>query len=675
MKINDFFWNARTKKYTRIVLYTLVVLTSLLFLSRDLITRSVFSKYTRRAEQKFQIRTTIGEIGFTGLRTLRLDSLVIIPPNGDTLFQLQKAEIRLGLWDLMLLKFNPLEIKLDKLLIRLSGGRDSSNYRFLVFPSEKSALNTSSGHISAEGINENRRVTIMYRVMRAFFGLSTAKYIVNDFEFSYRHNPYFAKVTIPHLETGKEGFETTIITEESGNRSSIRLYAVSDKQTNQFSLKASRINEKALLPLVSHKLGVSVAFDTLLFDLTALKLTSSHITLKGKSSVSFLDLYGTRLSQSNVRLDYGLFDFTVNITPNRYEIDSTSSIRVNELNGKIGFTYTPDDRRIAFRCITDEFEVQRLFNSLPENLFRTLQGIKATGKISYSLGIDFSLDMPDSLKLLSKLNTQHLSLVSHGNTNFSTLNDTFTYDVYGDTGYVKSIFIGNQNPDFITLDKISPYVKNSIITAEDGGYYYHKGFDIEGIRYALAQNIKERRFARGGSTITMQLVKNLYLNQNKNLFRKAEEYLIVWLIESNKLVSKDRMLEIYLNIIEWGPGIYGVKDACKYYFDKRPDEVTLEEAIYLASVVPRPSKFKYCFEKDGNLKPFMSDFYSFVANKMLTRTMITQQEFDAIIPNVRLAGPAKNVLFDTTTNTVIDSFQLNDLLLQQWVRDSSLLLH
>jgi len=102
-------------------------------------------------------------------------------------------------------------------------------------------------------------------------------------------------------------------------------------------------------------------------------------------------------------------------------------------------------------------------------------------------------------------------------------------------------------------------------------------------------NIKERRFARGGSTITMQLVKNVFLNRNKTIARKMEEILLVWLIENQQLCSKERMFEVYLNIIELGPHIYGANEAAHFYFNKDASKLTLPESIFIASIIPRPN--------------------------------------------------------------------------------------
>ncbi|NOU18905.1 MAG: transglycosylase domain-containing protein [Bacteroidales bacterium] len=316
------------------------------------------------------------------------------------------------------------------------------------------------------------------------------------------------------------------------------------------------------------------------------------------------------------------------------------------------------------------FQSQQLFDALPDGLFTNLKGIKTNGTIDYSLDFKVRLDNPDSVYLNPKLITRSFGLVQYGYRNFSALNDTFSHDVYDEGQYIRTIRIDPSNKNFKRLDEISPFIINAVVTLEDGGFFTNQGFDLDAFKYAISENIKQKRYARGGSTITMQLVKNLYLNKSKNLFRKAEEYLIVWLIENQAIVPKERLLEIYLNIIEWGPNIYGVSEACQYYFSKSPKDVTLDEALYLASIVPRPKKFKYLFEKDGNLKSFMEDDFKFVSNKMLSRGMISEDQFNDLTYNIKLNGQAKNMLADTAS-TISDSISIDEISIE---RDTALLL-
>lgn len=117
------------------------------------------------------------------------------------------------------------------------------------------------------------------------------------------------------------------------------------------------------------------------------------------------------------------------------------------------------------------------------------------------------------------------------------------------------------------------------------------------------------------------------------------------------------MLEVYLNIIEWGPDVFGIREASQYYFGKKPSSLTLPEALFLAYIIPRPAKFRYLFDTEGKLKPFVTESFMFVANKMLNRGNITQQDYDnlATNPQVILTGPAKDLLKKESSSENIDS--------------------
>lgn len=143
---------------------------------------------------------------------------------------------------------------------------------------------------------------------------------------------------------------------------------------------------------------------------------------------------------------------------------------------------------------------------------------------------------------------------------------------------------------WISIDNISPNLIKAVISMEDGKFFIHKGIDWEEIEKSLAINKRRKKIARGGSAITMQLAKNLYLRPDKNIFRKGKELLIACRIE--KEVSKKSILEYYLNAIEWGKGIFGIKKAANIYFNKAAKDLKTEEAARLAATIPSPLRYK-----------------------------------------------------------------------------------
>lgn len=143
---------------------------------------------------------------------------------------------------------------------------------------------------------------------------------------------------------------------------------------------------------------------------------------------------------------------------------------------------------------------------------------------------------------------------------------------------------------WVPLSRISPYLIKAVLIGEDDKFWSHEGFDYEAIQKALEKDVKAKKFKLGGSTISQQLAKNLYLSPSKNPVRKIREAIITWKME--RVLSKKRMLELYLNVAEWGDrGIFGIEAAAEHYYGKPASALGPEEAARLASVLPNPRKF------------------------------------------------------------------------------------
>jgi len=140
--------------------------------------------------------------------------------------------------------------------------------------------------------------------------------------------------------------------------------------------------------------------------------------------------------------------------------------------------------------------------------------------------------------------------------------------------------------EWVPYQKISPNLKRALIAAEDANFLEHEGFDWEAIEKAYEKNLKKGRFVAGGSTISQQLAKNLFLSGRRSVVRKLQEAAITVMIET--VMSKRRIFEIYLNIIEWGNGVFGAEAAARHYFRKGAGQLTTWEAARLAAMVPNP---------------------------------------------------------------------------------------
>src|SRR5262245_17665023 len=142
---------------------------------------------------------------------------------------------------------------------------------------------------------------------------------------------------------------------------------------------------------------------------------------------------------------------------------------------------------------------------------------------------------------------------------------------------------------WVSYNTISPHLRNAVLIAEDSAFFQHPGYDLGEIKESVKRNWREKRLARGASTITQQLAKNLYLSTSRNPLRKIRELFIAQELEKN--LSKQRIFEIYLNVIEWGDGVYGVEPASRTYFGKSASALLPEEAASLAAMIPNPRRY------------------------------------------------------------------------------------
>jgi monofunctional glycosyltransferase len=143
---------------------------------------------------------------------------------------------------------------------------------------------------------------------------------------------------------------------------------------------------------------------------------------------------------------------------------------------------------------------------------------------------------------------------------------------------------------WVPLSRVSPYVMKAVIIAEDDKFWSHEGFDFEAMQKALEKDIKKKKFQVGGSTISQQLAKNLYLSPAKNPVRKIKEAILTWRME--RQLSKRRIMELYLNVTEWGDGVFGIEAAARKHYGKSAAGLTAREAAELAVVIPNPHRYK-----------------------------------------------------------------------------------
>ncbi len=219
------------------------------------------------------------------------------------------------------------------------------------------------------------------------------------------------------------------------------------------------------------------------------------------------------------------------------------------------------------------------------------------------------------------------------------LNTANSYYIYDNKDNV--IYQGSANSEWIGLDNIDSKLKDYIIAIEDQHFYQHKGFDILRIAQTMVNNIKAGKIVAGASSISQQYVKNLFLTFDQTWQRKIEEAFLTIRLETH--YEKDEILEGYLNTIYFGQGIYGVKDAANYYFNKDISSLSREEAIILAGIPKSPNNYNPISNFEACMKRS-----KIVAAALLENEVISQEEYDSLdLENVVLYGKHQSNNLDT----------------------------
>jgi hypothetical protein len=452
----------------------------------------------------------------------------------------------------------------------------------------------------------------------------------------------------------------------AGNDSSVEIPLAGkfDKSASIIEVHMAKQDTSLLpVPILRDKYGVAAGFDSLTFMVNLSDRKRHLVNIDGKFNLCGFVLNGERLSTRDIKIDHFRSSFLLHLGSHFVELDSVTRTDLNRIKLLLYFRVSMgSDPEIKFKLLPVSWDAGDFFTSLPPGMFTSLIGLRAEGTLHYFLDFSVNLNNPDSLFFDTKLRAEDFNITAYGTDDYRIMNGAFNHCVYERGRLVTAFMMSAENPDFIPYEQISPFLRAAVMTSEDGNFFYHSGFNPKAFRESIATNIKEKRFARGGSTISMQLVKNVFLRNNKTLARKIEEALIVWLIENKHLVSKQRMYEIYLNMIEWGPGIYGINQASRFYFNKPPAKLDLQESVYLACIVPFPKCYKYIFETNGVIKPFWGNYFNRLKELMVRKEFIAPGDTIGVRPVIRLTGPASQV-FAKPHTTAADSLSIDKLVI------------
>jgi hypothetical protein len=320
-----------------------------------------------------------------------------------------------------------------------------------------------------------------------------------------------------------------------------------------------------------------------------------------------------------------------------------STLRVGKARIGLAGKYTPaeglgqGDLRVDLAPISCD----DLLYSVPSALLPLIQGAHLSGAFGAQAHIAFDQDALDKLVLDTHFSSQCEFVEVPAALARARLRSSFAHRIYLADGTMEDRITGPAEANWSPATWTSPYMQAAVLSSEDGGFFKHKGFSMGAFRGALIADLKAGRFVRGASTISMQLAKNLFLTREKTLSRKLEELLLTSYLE--QVLTKDEMLETYFNVIEYGPDVYGIKEAAEHYFDSTPHELTVAQAFFLASILPSPARYHSMYEAGAIGAGW---------RKYLDRLMMNAEKVGLLSPEEARNGMAEILEFASNGKTV-----------------------
>lgn len=628
-------------KYIRVagivaaVLLVLILIGGFIAISkREALLQSALAKAKAKLKRDYQLDLKVSHARFTGLATVSCDSITIVPEHKDSLLRIDHFEVSVKLLPLIFGNIKLDDVALRNGFLQLTDIKGVKNFDFLFKKKQDTTTTHTKGDLSV--LANNLVNEVLYKIPDDLD--------MKNFMVSYTRDSTSLKLFTQTAVI--DGGDLTSTIKVNNGEATWHFDGTVDPSDKKIDVKLYADGKKVELPLIEKRYHARLNFDNMRIQLNDVTHSDGETRIYSYWGVHNLLIRHAGLSSSDIIIPDGSIDANIFVGSNFVSVDSSSLIHLKKITAHPFIKYTLSPKKLyELKLNTGWQTAQDVFDSFPHGTFESFEGIKVAGKLNYNLHFSLDRENPDDLIFDSSLDkSSDFHIVVFGKTDLSKLNRPFQYTPYVNGKPVRTMVIGPQNPNYAPLDAIAPDLRNAVMTAEDPTFYRNHGFVEEAIRKSIATDIKEKSFKRGGSTISMQLVKNSFLSQEKTLARKIEEIMIVWMIENNNIMTKNRMLEVYFNIIEWGNNIYGITEAANYYFGKSPGELTLGESIYLASIVPSPRTGLYAFLPDGTLRPSRLNYFNSLGRLMAIARLTARDSTGYGFYDVRLrAGLRREV--------------------------------
>lgn len=609
------------------------------FTGRNIILEKVIEKAQVKLRTEYNSELTIGSAKFHGIAGVDFTDVLLVPSDADTLFRMQTIKADVDLLQLVFGRLQIEEMEINNGFIRLVKSGSRKNFDAFL----KQNRDTT---IVEPADNKKDYARRAYRIMSRALNLVPTDMKLTNVAFEINDNGKKASVRLNELRLVDEQLETAITVTSNTFRQRWRIKGYADPRDKKADLRFFNIDTGAIrVPYLDERYNLKAGFDSIRVNLVNFDMDGDELHVDGFASVSRLTVNHPKIATRDVVVNKARFDYNFLFGPDFIRIDSSSTATLNRIRVKPFVEYNiAQDTVYTLKVRMENTKAQDFIESLPDGLFTHFEGMQAEGSFDYSLDFQYNKNKPNKLIFNSSLNKHHLKIIKYGEANLAKLNGEFVYRAIENGRQQRPVLVGQANYNYTPLEQISPLLRNAVLTSEDPSFYRHKGFISEAFKQSIIRNIKTKKFARGASTISMQLIKNVFLTREKTLSRKLEEILMVYVLENNRIVSKARMFEVYLNIIEWGPNVYGIGEASRFYFQKHPSELSVKESLFLASIIPSPKKFMYQFNDQGELRSLYARHQDRLTRLMFHRGLLKPEDTAYQLKKLMISGPGSRFI-------------------------------
>jgi hypothetical protein len=641
-------------KALKILAVVVILICIGLYSFRNSLLKQAIAKVTHRMAVDYNSDFSIKEASFDGLSGIQFTDIVLVPKNADTLFNIKKVETTISLSNLLIG-----DVQLGTLKI-------NDGYVQLVKKGKIRNFDAFLKRDNTEEKSDEKRnyADFAYRIISKLLNLVPIDMKLENLNFKIDDNGKKAAIAINKLVLDNKQLTTNLHVQSKNFDQRWNIKGFADPRNKKADIRFFNLDTGAIrVPYLDERYNLKASFDSIRLNVANIDKDGSELHIDGYTSIANLKINHPKIASKDVVIKNARFDYRFLLGSDFISIDSTSTMQLNKIKVKPYISYnTEKDTVYTLKVDIPKMTAQDFIVSLPDGLFTHFQGMEATGNFDYKLNFKFNKNRPNTLVFDSKLNKENLRITKYGEANLNKLNGEFVYRAIIQNVLQRPVLVGTANPNYTPLDQISPYLQKSVLTTEDPSFFSHRGFINEAFKQSILKNIRTKKFSRGASTISMQLIKNVFLTREKTLSRKLEEILLVYILENNRIVSKERMLEVYFNIIEWGPNVYGIGEASQFYFQKSPSGLSVDECLYLATIIPKPRKFMYQFNDEGNLKDYALQNQKFLKNLMFRRGLLIPEDTLGQLP-VYISGNARSLLrikAPDSTAVPVDSLSIND---------------